>query len=76
MSIIDDYLKRIEDAVQREILAALAAILRRLLPEAEEGISYGLPALKIKGKAVAGLAASAGGGSYYPFSGGVTALSA
>jgi len=39
------------------------------LPSAEECLSYGLPAFRLEGRVIAGFAATAEGGSYYPFSG-------
>jgi uncharacterized protein YdhG (YjbR/CyaY superfamily) len=39
------------------------------VPEAEECISYAMPAFRLGGRIVAGLAATAEGCSYYPFSG-------
>ena len=38
-------------------------------PDAEECISYGLPAFRLDGRIVAGFQATAAGCSYYPFSG-------
>jgi uncharacterized protein YdhG (YjbR/CyaY superfamily) len=43
----------------------------RLLPDAEEGISYSVPAFKVGGKTVAGLAAFKNHLSYLPHSGSV-----
>ena len=39
------------------------------MPEAEECISYSIPAIRLEGRIVAGFAATAEGSSYYPFSG-------
>jgi uncharacterized protein YdhG (YjbR/CyaY superfamily) len=44
-----------------------------VLPEAEEGISYRVPAFRVQGKVVAGFAAFKGHLSYLPFSGSVLA---
>jgi uncharacterized protein YdhG (YjbR/CyaY superfamily) len=65
---IDAYLSRVAGP-KREALERLRALLRTLLPKAEECISYGLPAFRLEGKVVAGFAATAKGCSYYPFSG-------
>ncbi len=65
---IDGYLSHVTGP-RREALEQLRALLRELLPEAEECISYGLPAFRLDGKVVAGFAATAKGCSYYPFSG-------
>jgi uncharacterized protein YdhG (YjbR/CyaY superfamily) len=43
--------------------------MHRLLPEAEECISYGMPAFRVPGGVVGGFAATKDGHSYYPFSG-------
>jgi hypothetical protein len=49
----------------------LRATLRELLPEAEEALSYGLPAFVVGGKPVAGYAWAKRHCSYYPHSGAV-----
>ncbi|HSW37711.1 MAG TPA: DUF1801 domain-containing protein [Candidatus Saccharimonadales bacterium] len=49
MSVIDDYLKEVEPA-QRAELERIRQIVRKLVPEAEEVISYGMPAFKYKNK--------------------------
>lgn len=64
---IDDYLAGL-DATSREALGALRMTLLKLLPDAEQGISYGMPALKVAGKAVAGFAAFKKHLSYFPHS--------
>lgn len=43
--------------------------MKRLLPNAEEAISYGLPCFKVDGGVVGGFAANKNFCSYYPFSG-------
>jgi uncharacterized protein YdhG (YjbR/CyaY superfamily) len=52
---VDAYLKAAPDAV-RPKLVQLRAIVKTMVPEAEEGISYGMPYYKYKG-ALAGFAA-------------------
>ena len=42
-----------------------------VIPEAEEGLSYGLPAFRLQGKVVAGFAAFKNHLSYMPHSGSV-----
>jgi uncharacterized protein YdhG (YjbR/CyaY superfamily) len=54
---------------QRSTLEAVAASLRLLLPGAEECISYGMPAFKVDGTAVAGFAGFKRHCSYFPHSG-------
>jgi uncharacterized protein YdhG (YjbR/CyaY superfamily) len=68
MTVIDDYLKKVP-AAQRTLLEELRKEMRRLLPDAEEAISYGLPCFKVDGKVVGGFAERKNGCSYYPFSG-------
>ncbi len=46
-------------------------MLASILPEAEEGISYGVPAFKVGGKAVAGYAHAKRHCSYFPHFGSV-----
>jgi uncharacterized protein YdhG (YjbR/CyaY superfamily) len=48
---IDAYLAK-RPAVQREALQQLRAQISRLLPDAEESISYGIPTFKLGGRAV------------------------
>jgi uncharacterized protein YdhG (YjbR/CyaY superfamily) len=65
---IDEYLRGVKGD-KRAALDELRQLLRTLLPQAEECISYGLPAFRLDGEVVAGFAATAKGCSYYPFSG-------
>jgi len=54
---------------QRAALQKLRRTIREIVPEAEECISYSMPAFRLGGRVVAGFAATARGCSYYPFSG-------
>lgn len=54
------------DALQRVINIARAAA-----PDAVDGVSYGMPALKVHGKPLIGVTASAKHLSVFPFSSGV-----
>lgn len=67
---IDEYLAGIDEP-KRSTLEALRRTIREVVPQAEESISYGMPAFKIGGKAVAGFAAFAHHLSYFPHSGSV-----
>lgn len=67
---IDVYLQGIDEP-KRSTLQRLRESLHKVLPEAEEGISYGLPAFRVNGKVVAGFAAFKGHLSYLPHSGSV-----
>lgn len=70
MSPIDEYLTRFEGP-QLASLETLRDMLRRLLPDAEETISYRMPCFKVGGKAVAGFDGFARHCSYFPHSGNV-----
>jgi uncharacterized protein YdhG (YjbR/CyaY superfamily) len=65
---IDEYLVGVS-AESRALLEPLRGSIRRLAPDAEECISYGMPAFRWRGQIVGGFAATSKGGSYYPFSG-------
>lgn len=49
MSVITDYLETVPVAQKAE-LVKIYEIVKRVVPEAEESISYGMPAFKYKGK--------------------------
>jgi uncharacterized protein YdhG (YjbR/CyaY superfamily) len=65
---IDEYLAGVEPG-KRAALQKLRQTIRAILPDAEECISYSMPAFRLGGKIVAGFAATKGGCSYFPFSG-------
>lgn len=65
---IDDYLDKLDEP-KRSTLRALRQTIRDLLPDAEEGISYGIPAFRLHGKVVAGFAAFKNHLTYVPHSG-------
>ncbi len=67
---IDEYLDGLEEP-KRGTLASLRRTILDVLPEAEQGISYGVPAFKVRGKTVAGFAAFKNHLSYLPHSGSV-----
>ena len=67
---IDQYLDALEEP-KRTTLALLRQTILDILPEAEQGISYGLPAFKVQGKTIAGFAAFKNHLSYLPHSGSV-----
>lgn len=58
---------------QRTTLAALRATLARLLPDAEQGLGYGMPVFRVGGKGVAGLNHGKDHCAYHPMSGTVVA---
>jgi uncharacterized protein YdhG (YjbR/CyaY superfamily) len=67
---VDEYLIGIPEP-QRTTLTHLREVLRELLPDAEEALSYSMPAFKVDGKAVAGYGASKNHCSYYPHTGSI-----
>jgi uncharacterized protein YdhG (YjbR/CyaY superfamily) len=69
---IDDYLAAVTEP-GRSTLEALRRSILTVVPDAEQGISYGMPAFRVDGKVVAGFAAFSKHLSYLPHSGGVLA---
>jgi uncharacterized protein YdhG (YjbR/CyaY superfamily) len=65
---IDAYLATLTPE-RRAPLQRLRETIKKLLPAAEECISYAMPAFRLGGHVVAGFQATAKGCSYYPFSG-------
>jgi uncharacterized protein YdhG (YjbR/CyaY superfamily) len=67
---VDRYLEALEEP-KRGTLEALRTSILEIVPEAEQAISYGMPAFKVEGKTVAGFAAFKHHLSYLPHSGSV-----
>jgi uncharacterized protein YdhG (YjbR/CyaY superfamily) len=67
MSIIDDYLATVE-APQRAALERICQITRLVVPEAEEALSYGMPAFKYRKRPLLGFMAKQHHLSLHPFS--------
>jgi uncharacterized protein YdhG (YjbR/CyaY superfamily) len=67
---IDAYLASIEEP-KRSTLEAVRRMILQIVPDAEECISYSVPAFKVNGKVVAGFAAFKNHLSYLPHSGSV-----
>jgi uncharacterized protein YdhG (YjbR/CyaY superfamily) len=65
---IDEYLQSVPDN-RRRVLEDLRVKIRSVVPDAEECISYGMPAFRVHGAVVAGFLATKKGCSYFPFSG-------
>jgi uncharacterized protein YdhG (YjbR/CyaY superfamily) len=65
---IDEYLADVKGE-KRAALDQLRKTIRSIIPNAEECISYGIPAFRLDGNIVAGFAATKKGCSYFPFSG-------
>ena len=70
---IDRYLAALDEP-KRSTLEARRKSIMEILPGADQGLSYGVPAFKVKGKAVAGFAAFKNHLSYVPHSGSVLAM--
>ncbi len=69
---VDEYLANLDEP-KRTTLQQLRQAIRSIVPEAEEGISYGMPAYRLRGKVIAGFAAFKNHLSYLPHSGSVLA---
>jgi uncharacterized protein YdhG (YjbR/CyaY superfamily) len=65
---IDDYLAALDEP-KRGTLSQLRKTILEILPNADECISYGMPAFRMNGKVVAGFAAFANHVAYFPHSG-------
>lgn len=69
---VDQYLQALEEP-KRSTLEALRRAILEIVPEADEVISYHVPAFRVRGKTIAGFAAFKNHLSYLPFSGSVLA---
>jgi uncharacterized protein YdhG (YjbR/CyaY superfamily) len=67
---IDNYLENLDEP-KRSTLQQLRETILELVPEAEQGIYYRMPAFWLNGKAIAGFAAFKNHLSYLPHSGSV-----
>ena len=67
---IDDYLANLDEP-KRTTLQSLRQTIQSIIPKAEQGISYGMPAFRLHGKVIAGFAAFKNHLSYLPHSGSV-----
>jgi len=67
---VDEYLRGIEEP-KRSTLEALRRTILEIVPDAEQVISYKVPAFRVEGRIVAGFAAFKDHLSYLPFSGSV-----
>jgi uncharacterized protein YdhG (YjbR/CyaY superfamily) len=67
---VDAYLRGIEEP-KRSTLEALRRTILEIVPDAEQVISYKVPAFRVEGRIVAGFAAFKDHLSYLPFSGSV-----
>jgi uncharacterized protein YdhG (YjbR/CyaY superfamily) len=69
---VDEYLRGLEEP-KRSTFEALRRSILEVVPDAEQVISYRVPAFRVGGKTVAGFAAFRDHLSYLPFSGSVLA---
>jgi uncharacterized protein YdhG (YjbR/CyaY superfamily) len=69
---VDEYLANLDEP-KRTTLQRLRQTIRSIVPDAEEGIAYGMPAYRLRGKVIAGFAAFKNHLSYLPHSGSVFA---
>jgi len=67
---VDNYLRGVDEP-KRSTLQSLRRTILEIVPEAEQGLSYRVPAFRVRGKVVAGFAAFGNHLSYLPFSGSV-----
>lgn len=67
---VDKYMGSLEEP-KRGTLEALRRTILDIIPEAEQCISYGMPAFRFQGKVIAGFAAFKNHLSYLPHSGSV-----
>ena len=69
---VDEYLRAVKEP-ERSTLQALRETILEIVPDAEQVISYRVPAFRVDGKTFAGFAAFRDHLSYLPFSGSVLA---
>lgn len=68
MGAVDDYLDGVEDPADRTALARVYAVAREIVPDAEQGTGYRMPALKHRGKVLISAIRAAKHLGVYPFS--------
>jgi uncharacterized protein YdhG (YjbR/CyaY superfamily) len=69
---VDEYLRGVDEP-KRSTLHALRRTILEIVPDADQVISYRVPAFRVRGQTVAGFAAFKDHLSYLPFSGSVLA---
>ena len=68
MGAVDEYLESVEDPADRAALARVHEIAREVVPDAEQGTGYRMPALKHRGKVLISAIRAAKHLGVYPFS--------
>ena len=71
---IDTYLAAIPNPAQKSALRKLRQTIHKIIPQAQETISYGLPAFRLNGIPFAAFAAAKTHCSFYPMSGQTIAI--
>lgn len=66
MSIFSDYIKD-KPKEERAAFERIISLVRKHVPDAEEGLSYGFPAFKYRGKPFIGFGSNKHGLNIYPF---------
>lgn len=69
---VDTWLASVDDP-KRSTLASVRQTILSIVPEAEQGLSYGVPVFRLGGRNIAGLSAAKAHLTYLPHSGSVTA---
>ncbi len=69
---VDEYLANLDEP-KRFALQQLRKSILAVIPDAEQGLSYGVPAFRIDGKPIAGFSAAKNHVSYLPHSGQILA---
>ncbi len=64
---VDDYIASLSGA-ERKVVQHVYDLARKLVPEAEQAVYYGMPCLKYKGKGLVSVMATKKHLSLYPFS--------
>jgi uncharacterized protein YdhG (YjbR/CyaY superfamily) len=67
---VDEYLRGVEEP-KRSTLETMRRTILEIVPDAEQLLSYRVPAFRVQGKTIAGFAAFKDHLSYLPFSGSV-----
>jgi uncharacterized protein YdhG (YjbR/CyaY superfamily) len=70
---IDEYIAGYPEDVQKR-LGAMRQTIRAAAPDAEEGISYGVPVFKLKGKTLVNFGAAKNHIGFYPTPGAIEAF--
>src|SRR5579859_4850540 len=66
MTLIDDYLNKVEPSKRKE-LERIRTLAKQIVPTAEEAIAYGMPTLKYQGKSFLGFDAHKNHIGIYPY---------